>query len=1327
MLPQNEQEELELETVSKKQKEAERINRKLDIYLLPLLSLLYLFNGLDRGNIGNAQTQGFTHDIGASPEDLNYAVSLFFITFVFFQPISATVGRWLGPHRWLPIMMMCWGLVTAFQINIHGRGGLITTRLLIGVFEAGFYPTSIVYLGYFYSRFDLGRRIALFFGQYAIASAFSGVLSYGIFQISHPSLKPWQLLFLIEGVLTCILAVVAWVWLPVGPQNAWFLCQDEQKLIKERIQPETEVASNWKTDVIETCRDWKLWFVLVCNICASVPATAFSVFLPLVVEGMGYTSVEANLMSVPPAVCGAFGVYMFAWSSDRQKERCYHIVGALLVALVGLVALIISRSDAAKYAALCVFIFGSYAPPPLTAAWLSNNTPAGGKRALVIGINGWGNLAGVAGSQLYRTEYAPEYKLPLFVTLAFLGIALPGYVGYRCVLQAANKGEWEAGEEGEEEGQDEEQEIEEGERAAETVQDTSGCRYSDRTRVFVYGFSNQFPLYFPFRRPTSPRLVFSPPLHLPPPPTPAPQPHNETSTGYHYHQLLLPPPPPLTAAMPRAPKSPQTPVDARRGPYIPRPPASEEDRLPVHPRKNKVPADKRKRVAMACHECNVRRVKCTGCQPCEQCVTNGRDCEYPRADAKRQVSCSFYDYLMFRTAKLSYLAGVGPNPKISAEPNADGHDPELLYLQMDDWERAYEPRVLAWDEASSQAKVDRAVAELGLADARMLIDSAGTTRLFGRSSGACFLDGVKEVMAVAGPLSQVIGIRQADRGRWYGEAFLSSVGRYQTYDSRALQLSDAAPYQVPSTSEISRSFELLRKFLSDGNGEYKTGGIMFWNFPRASLIAGMSEEGKKRPGMLPPVIHHRPKLAFGHALLAFASLLEATGPESRVEGRGKLGEQHYSTAKALIGGPLDGRSYTKDDLPTLALMALYLVENNRRDQASTVIGLAMQTAMAHGMHSGFCTDEADVRTFWTLYIIDRWLACILGRPVKIPEQDVSTALPQHCEGLPSHEALLAHVRLSQISHLIVYDNYFSLIHNQLSTQMSAEARIMHDLHNLQHWLDGLPESLTLPADPLDAITLSQSHLFPLDIHKEELAQNHKRALEIFTHDRGCLSLHMSHNQLLIISVRPAYLSAVQKAIASIVDLDKLYELNDDPQAPAILACTTAAQRNLRLGWLIRERSPNGKLLIPDLHHIFNAALILIMHQIVSRNFRVSLTSEIDWAYDLFAHEAGMGSPFAEDCRDVLGGFRQLAGALHSTVHSMGVKQALWESSEEYLRVFLRRKLPEHTFSNPFKPLFARPTANSIYDNSSLKIDTVSKLLDRWKEDSHHLLYSRPLS
>lgn len=35
-----------------------KINLKMDVAMLPLLSILYLFNGLDRSNVGNAETQG---------------------------------------------------------------------------------------------------------------------------------------------------------------------------------------------------------------------------------------------------------------------------------------------------------------------------------------------------------------------------------------------------------------------------------------------------------------------------------------------------------------------------------------------------------------------------------------------------------------------------------------------------------------------------------------------------------------------------------------------------------------------------------------------------------------------------------------------------------------------------------------------------------------------------------------------------------------------------------------------------------------------------------------------------------------------------------------------------------------------------------------------------------------------------------------------------------------------------------------------------------------------------------------------------------------------
>lgn len=136
-------------------------------------------------------------------------------------------------------------------------------------------------------------------------------LAYGVFHLTGSRLHNWQYLFIIEGSLTIIVALVAWFWLPKGPGSAWFLSAEEQRFAVERIHRDNSkyVAYEYggsgrqeqrltRRDFVETGKDWKLWYVLVFNICASVPSQAFSVFLPLVVQGLGYSSIQANLVRI---------------------------------------------------------------------------------------------------------------------------------------------------------------------------------------------------------------------------------------------------------------------------------------------------------------------------------------------------------------------------------------------------------------------------------------------------------------------------------------------------------------------------------------------------------------------------------------------------------------------------------------------------------------------------------------------------------------------------------------------------------------------------------------------------------------------------------------------------------------------------------------------------------------------------------------------------------------------------------------------------------------------------------------------------------------------
>jgi hypothetical protein len=122
-----------------------------------------------------------------------------------------------------------------------------------------------------------------------------------------------------------------------------------------------------------------------------------------------------------------------------SKERGYHIVAGIAISLIGLIITVTCRATHIQYFGLCILLFGSYIAAPLTIAWLSGNTPEPGKRSLILGVNGFGNLAGVIGSQLYRKRYAPRYLLPFYITLGFVATALAGYIAYRFTLKAVNK------------------------------------------------------------------------------------------------------------------------------------------------------------------------------------------------------------------------------------------------------------------------------------------------------------------------------------------------------------------------------------------------------------------------------------------------------------------------------------------------------------------------------------------------------------------------------------------------------------------------------------------------------------------------------------------------------------------------------------------------------------------------------------------------------------------------------------------------------------------------------------------------------------------------
>jgi hypothetical protein len=249
-------------------------------------------------------------------------------------------------------------------------------------------------------------------------------------------------------------------------------------------------------------------------------------------------------------------------------------------------------------------------------------------------------------------------------------------------------------------------------------------------------------------------------------------------------------------------------------------------------------------------------------------------------------------------------------------------------------------------------------------DGRMLADPAGTRRYLGETSGATFLDELKELIATAMPLARVLN-REAGEIQ-PDAAFLRSRGQYQTHDSRPMLLPlDADPLILPPPAEMVEAVSQSRYFIQDGNGTFPSGGIWFWPFENAqgSLQAVQCLGSRTLAGP------HRSPLALYHSVFALTRLLNLREPGSFTDGN--LGEEYFGRARVLLGNLLDRTTYTINDIAVLALMALYFIENNRRDAAYMAISNAMTISVMHGIHKGVSIDETGVRTFWTVYVLDR--------------------------------------------------------------------------------------------------------------------------------------------------------------------------------------------------------------------------------------------------------------------------------------------------------------------------------------------------------------------
>jgi sugar phosphate permease len=245
---------------------------------------------------------------------------------------------------------------------------------------------TCIYLSLWYTPRDLATRGAIYFSTSSLAGAFSGLIAYGIVKdLSHgPPYKPWQWLFLVEGLISAVFGFLVLFALPPVPERLrWGFSAEEKIMAVVR----TWQANNTPHATVNFRKllvpfKWPILYVwIVLYACTQIAVTSLSSFLPTIVKGMGYESVEAQLMTVPVYACGFVSTIFFGWLSVKTQKRAIWIIVCSLGPLAGYIMLLIDTNHSkARYAGICIAAIGQYPLLPIINVWSAVNSRAYSER-----------------------------------------------------------------------------------------------------------------------------------------------------------------------------------------------------------------------------------------------------------------------------------------------------------------------------------------------------------------------------------------------------------------------------------------------------------------------------------------------------------------------------------------------------------------------------------------------------------------------------------------------------------------------------------------------------------------------------------------------------------------------------------------------------------------------------------------------------------------------------------------------------------------------------------------------------------------------------------
>lgn len=407
--------------------------KKVALRLIPYIFVCYLFNYLDRVNVGFAKLQ-MLDDLGLSETAYGLGAGIFFLGYVACGVPSNLMLHRFGARRWIALIMVLWGLLSTSLLFVRTAESFYLLRFLTGAAEAGFFPGIVLYLTKWFPSARRGQVMALFMSAIPLSGVLGGPFSgwiLGHFTSGQAGMQAWQWLFLLQGLPTVVLGVGVLAVLSNGIDDASFLSADEKAALKQAlVEDDKNRPSTVSDSFAAVIRNKGVWALGAIYFSIQSGVYMINFWLPSIIKASGQTDPAlVGWLSAIPYLAACVFMLFVGRSADRHRERRLHLAVPMLMGVGGLlVAANFSSSPTIALVGLTIATMGALTGLPMfwpiSGGYLSPAAAAGG---LAL-INSIGQIAGFVSPYMVGwikdMTHSTDTALYILAAIILVGVVL---------------------------------------------------------------------------------------------------------------------------------------------------------------------------------------------------------------------------------------------------------------------------------------------------------------------------------------------------------------------------------------------------------------------------------------------------------------------------------------------------------------------------------------------------------------------------------------------------------------------------------------------------------------------------------------------------------------------------------------------------------------------------------------------------------------------------------------------------------------------------------------------------------------------------------------